>query len=608
VTWNEAIEAMDGGDFAKAAFLYAGVLSKAPAFVAAQRRECSALAAVGRRDEALRWCRSALATEASPENQAALAGALLSSKGAASASDAAEAKALATSAAKGQPDQAYSWAVLSQAAIAANDPSELRRATDQLLRLAPDSPEANLLGVVAANASGDNARARELLERARRAGLADEQYYKTRDALDASARGSWWGRALSAFGLACALWVGTLATLLIAGWSLSRATLAQVAQQPTEAAVRPGERRLRRVYRGLLWCAGAFYYASLPLLAVAVLAATGGVILAVVAFGFIAVKLFVILAIVGFGSLVAIGRSLFVRVRAADPGLALDLAGNPKVRAVLDEVASRVGAAPVDRVFITPFTEVAVFDRGSLGAQLRGRGERCLILGAGVLEGMRVRALKSVLAHEYGHFKNEDTAGGGLALSVRRSLTAMTYALVAQRVASNLNVAWWFVKGFSRAFYGISQGASRLQEVLADRAAAFAYGSAAFEEGLRHVITRTVRFDAHVNATLEEVIKSRAPLPNLYAFAPERPAPEDKLDNAVGRALERAPSPYDSHPRPEDRLEWVRALGCEGGEPGPDDDAEAWSLFADRAAVEGAMTAEVRVRLRANKGIEVSGG
>ncbi len=367
-----------------------------------------------------------------------------------------------------------------------------------------------------------------------------------------------------------------LVFLLGAGYALSWATLRAVAKRPTEAHVRPTERRLRQAYRAILWCASAYYYASLPLLAVVVVAATVGVIGGILAAGWIAPKLFIIVGIIGFGSLVAIAKSVFVRPKDEDPGLVMDLGANPKMRAVLDEVAARIGTRPVDRVFVTPFTEIAVFDRGSLGQQLRGTHDRCLILGVGVLDGMRMRAFKSVLAHEYGHFHNEDTAGGGFALGVRRSLFAMTMQLVARRVASAINPAWWFVRGFWRAFLGISQGASRLQEVLADRWAAFAYGSPAFEEGLRHVIERSVRFDAHLNVTLSEVVNNKMALPNLYAFAPATPAPEGNVEKAIAEAFGKKPTPFDSHPCPEDRLSWVRALAFDGVEKATGDDENAW--------------------------------
>src|SRR5207302_10199494 len=124
--------------------------------------------------------------------------------------------------------------------------------------------------------------------------------------------------------------------------------------------------------------------------------------------------------------------------------------------------------------------------------------------------------LKAVLAHEYGHFVNRDTAGGGFALMVRRSMMAMAFGLAQGGAANWWNPAWWFVNGFHRVFQHISQGASRLQEVLADRWAAAAYGAEAFERGLRHVIVAGVRFEAHTNATLHEVQDGKTPLVNLY--------------------------------------------------------------------------------------------
>ena len=88
--------------------------------------------------------------------------------------------------------------------------------------------------------------------------------------------------------------------------------------------------------------------------------------------------------------------------------------------------------------------------------------------------------LKAVLAHEYGHFVNRDTAGGGLALAVRRAVWQMAESLASGGAARWYNPAWLFVTGFHKLFLRVSQGASRLQEILADRWAALAYGGAEF--------------------------------------------------------------------------------------------------------------------------------
>jgi Zn-dependent protease with chaperone function len=232
---------------------------------------------------------------------------------------------------------------------------------------------------------------------------------------------------------------------------------------------------------------------------------------------------------------------------------------------------------------------------GRLLQQLRGKSQRCLVLGAGV---------KAILAHEYEHFQNEDTAGGGFALAVRRSVLTMAMHLAQRGVASPFNPAWWFVRGFHAVFLRVSQGASRLQEVLADRWAAFAYGPAAFASGLAHVVERSIRFDAHISATLEEVVPAKQPLHNVYAFEPSEALDRAKIEAAVREAMNRASSPYDSHPRPADRIALVEKIE---GTPPPEseeDIGQAWSLLASRDAIENRMTEVVRSRL-AKSGIEL---
>jgi len=349
----------------------------------------------------------------------------------------------------------------------------------------------------------------------------------------------------------------------------------------------------------------AYYYVSLPVVTLAVAGLGAGLIYWSIAIGRIPLRLLVLGMLVVVGSLLAIARSVFVRARDEDPGEPLDLQNNPRLRAALDEVAARIGARPVDAVYITPGTDIAVLERGGLGRQLRGRSQRCLVLGAGVLDGMRVREFKAVLAHEYGHFQNEDTAGGGFALAVRRSLMTMAMHLARGRVASPFNPAWWFVHGFHALFLRVSQGASRLQEVLADRWSAFAYGPQAFARGLTHVVERSVRFEAHMSATLNELIPAARPVRNLYTFRPEKPIDDGALEDAVRGAMNRPPSPYDSHPPPADRIAWVKKVAVEPAPESEEDARDAWTLISAREAVECRMTEVVRSTL-ARRGIRLA--
>jgi transposase len=164
--------------------------------------------------------------------------------------------------------------------------------------------------------------------------------------------------------------------------------------------------------------------------------------------------------------------------------------------------------------------------------------------------------------------------------------------------ASMINPAWLFVRGFERVFLRISQGASRLQEALADRGAVHAYGAPALSAGLRHVIDRSIRFDAHCEATVEDVVHGDRPLGNLYRFEPSKELDQADIEERIETAMNES-SPYDSHPAPTMRLSWIESVVTEGAPPAEGDDDEAWSLFEQRRAVEKQLTAVVRARLAA---------
>jgi hypothetical protein len=133
------------------------------------------------------------------------------------------------------------------------------------------------------------------------------------------------------------------------------------------------------------WLCCGLYYVSIPLVLVAVLVLGAGTIYLILKGGLMGVgaRVIVVVGLVTIVSAWSIVRSLFIQRREGDPGERLDLARHPKLRALLDEVAGRIGTRPVDNVYLTPGTEIAVMERAGLGGQMRGRAERCLILGVG---------------------------------------------------------------------------------------------------------------------------------------------------------------------------------------------------------------------------------
>ena len=602
-----ANEASEREEFAEAARLYQQVRDQVPGFSAATRRLCGVELARGNHQRAVDLCREALNAEDLAENQAALAHVLLNpANGEPSASVRREALALAGKAVNRKQDDPANQAVLCEAAVKNDELATLRTCSAALQRLDPKDPYTHVFSSLVRGADGDFEGALGEVEEARRHGLPDETYAALRSGYeDAQPWHSRWGGLILRVGLG---WLAGLVLLFGAGALLSRSTVRAASKAPTESGGQATglDRFLRRTYRAVLWICCAYYYLSLPLVLLAVVAVAAGVIYGMLLIGHISIKLVVIALVFALVTIGALLKSLFVRPKDEDPGERLNLDDHPRLREVLHEVAARIGTRPVDSVFLTPETDVAVFERGGLLRQLTGRTERCLVLGAGALDGFPILPFKAVLAHEYGHFHNEDTAGGGFALAVRRSVMVMGASLAEGGAAVWYNPAWLFLNGFLRLFLRISHGASRLQEVLADRWAAFAYGADAFAAGLRHVIERSIRFDTHVQLTLSEVIENQRGLANLYHYEPSGEGPEEEAyDKAIEQAINEPPSPYASHPSPVDRIRWIRLLPPASLRPGPDDDLEAWTLLDDREAIEKRMTNRVREAVEVNHGVVI---
>lgn len=595
-----AVAASEKQDHKAAADLYARLRELVPGFTPALRRQGMEELRLGNHEQAVALCREAVSREPSEDNLSALSTVLSASPDTAHHAEALELAIRATAEA---PDDFFALSVLGQAAMVNNDISRLKEAADRLVALAPQESTGYFFRAVAEASQGDFDEAEATLALARKHGLPEESYRDLAKGIG-EAR-PWYDGLLVPVVWTISLWLGSLLILLLVGWGLSRAALRVAERMPSQPTGEAHglDARLRRLYQGVLWLSCVYYWISIPLVVLTVLGVAGALLLAIFAFGHIPVKLVVIIVVVAGVSLVSIVKSLLVRGRDEDPGLQVDPQDEPRLAGALREVADRIGTRPVDNVYLTPGTDLAVMERGGMLKQLGGTPERCLILGVGVLDGMKLGPFKAILAHEYGHFSNRDTAGGGLALAVRRSLLTMAHHLAAGGAATWYNPAWLFVNGFYHVFLRISQGASRLQEVLADRWAAFTYGGEAFERGLRHVIERSVRFDAAATAALNEVIQKKQPLPNLYAYRPSQ-LDTNSISYEIEEAFRAEPSPYDSHPCPADRIRWVQAIGS--GQASPEDNAaDAWSLFQDREEIERRLTRQVRENIQINAGVSI---
>jgi Zn-dependent protease with chaperone function len=462
----------------------------------------------------------------------------------------------------------------------------------------PKNPTARGLRSQVYLAEGDIAAANRELEEATRLGLAQEEREHIRKQIDEKGRPSPALLVMLGFLGVLVLWLTMLGSFWSKGTRLSESCLLAV-EEAMRGKIEPitdAERRMRKRYQRTIGLISIFFFLSLPfvgLLTVLFVVLLCGISLYV---GQVPYRLLFFVGLAALVSLYAIAQSLvtLLRYKEKDPGEEIQLDGEPALAEMLRGVAEDMGTRPIDRVFVTPGTEMAVYERGSALSSMRGKGERCLVLGIGLLEGFSLRGFQSVLAHEYGHFRNEDTAGGHIAIAVRRSLAHIVTEMAKGAAAAWYNPAWWFIVSFVRIFNRVTQGASRLQEVLADRAAVMTYGSSAFIEGFHHIIRREVAFDLHSRATSREAYERQVLVQNFYAYAPQNVADPAEVQAREWYLYNAVASEEDSHPPPKDRVELATRMNLEGERTLQGEAAMAWSLFANREILEQRMTWKIR--------------
>lgn len=587
--FQKATQAMDADDLVAAKQGYEQVLDLAPDFPDAARRLSYVELGLGNVDAAVERARQALAAQDSPYNHIAMVEPLLATE---QPENQREALSHAWAAVEELPEDDYANGALLYAGVVNEDMDAIRQASTTLVRVLPEFPYAHyVFGLVAANDGKWELAERELLLAQELGMPAEDVQAMLDDGISSQARlYRWLRRGAYIF----AGWLVGMGVLLVVGMGLSRLTLAAVQRTRPDAQfeVGRGERVVRTIYRIVIALTLVYFYVSIPLVIFVVVAAAAGLFYLFFAVGRIPVRLAAFLAIATIYTLIAIVRSVFARVKDEEPGRPLSRDEAPQLWSLAEEVAERVDTRPVDAIYVTPASSIAVTERGGLLQKLRGAGQRCLILGLGALPEMTQGQFKAILAHEYGHFSNRDTAGGNLARQVRFSMNRMAYGLAINGLARWYNPAWLFVNGFNRVFLRVTLGASRLQEILADRYAALAYGVENFINGLTHVVRQSLLFGANVNHKADLAARSGASLPNLYVPVALPDPLMEQLEAKIGEEMGRPTSVYDSHPSPQERIGLLRQLEvvsevAESQEP-------VWDLLADAEKLQNEMIAIVQ--------------
>lgn len=459
-----------------------------------------------------------------------------------------------------------------------------------LVELTPEDGDAHALLAGAYLELDRNAEALVEARRARALG-ADRPFFARVEELaarDAWIRRGWWGVAGMAIFLAAGLILLSSLGSLLSSREVGKLSHAQLGLLLSEET--PSERAAGRLYQAVLWFGTALFYVSIPMM-VALSLVFGGVLLyAVFQLPRVPVQLVLGALLIALGGAWAVVRSLFLPRQVQEEGRRLLPDEEPRLFEALAEVAQVATSGMVDRVHLEADNAIGVRESGGLWRILTGRGERVLHLGFAALPGLTLVELKAILAHEFGHFSHGETR---LTPFIHRTTQSMVS--MAQRMANLgtmvvvLSPVYWFLRLFVAIYLQVTAAHSRRRELLADRAAALAYGGDTFGQALRRYVELSDTFDRAAFGILVSLREAGHPCRDLYrcVLAAHEVVPprlralrEKEGVHRVGRAL-------DSHPPPYERIARVAGLPAQRSpEPGP-----AVSLFRDPEAVAGELTA-----------------
>ncbi len=588
--FKAATEAMDAQDYDKAVALYQGVREKAPDFDAALRRLGWCLVATGKTDSGFALMERAVEIRRSPENLISLAQSLaypgVGQQGSIEQKFRAfELTKEANRSSQGPSDPDF-LGMQAQLAMELDKINDFRRATEKLVDKHPNTVAAHYYSAILAAYDEKWMTAEKEIKLAQSLGLPAEIAQQFLDS-GVQTRARVWHYLIYSLYLVGA-WIVGLTALFLIGKLMSRKTLSSLEAANPNSPASESELTLRKWYRRLINVAGLYYYISLPVVIFLVIIVAASIIYGFLMLGRIPIKLVALLVIGGLITIFTMIRSLFIKVESVDPGRSLTYEEAPGLWDLTRTVAATVDTRAVDEIRITPGTDLAVYEKGTLRERSQDKAKRILILGIGVLNDFKQNGFRAVLAHEYGHFTHRDTAGGDIAIRVNNDMMKFAHAMIASEQATRLNIAFQFLRIYHFIFRRISHGATRLQEVLADRVAALNYGPLAFEEGLTHVVRKSAEFHHLAVKEIDASVAAQRALQNLYELRAEQSA---DLQQQIEESLNRETSEDDTHPSPNDRFRFTRKISGANELPAT---GMVWDLFANREALTNEMTSLIQ--------------
>ncbi|MGW1880909.1 M48 family metalloprotease [Streptomyces sp. NPDC001970] len=312
--------------------------------------------------------------------------------------------------------------------------------------------------------------------------------------------------------------------------------------------------------------------------------------------GSVYLKLYIVSAVLA----VPIVRGMFMLRTPKDEGtagLAVTDAQEPRLWQTVRELAEQVGTRAPDEILLTADMNAAVSENARLLGLLGGR--RRLYLGVPLMTGLSEAQLRSVLAHEMGHYGNADTrlsgitvrgrvqvmrtiahfeerAGKKVAKEKARQEKRNAKALAKGKKAKEVDTVGAGVTyrtmakiytAYGKLYMRATLSGSRRQELAADLAAARIAGRDATASALREIPVLDAAHDFYMEsyATLGVGAGLLPPPGEVFGGVRHLLAARTRELDELRRDLPTEPSsPYDSHPPIAERVARIEALPDDG--------------------------------------------
>jgi len=583
--FKEGTLAMDKGDYAVADSLYSIVYEHVPTFDPVLRRLGPVRLQLGNAEEGIALCEKAISINRTAYNILSLVSCYLyAGRESENYTQNLEKSLQLLNEAENMPGgNEIDFPVLrAQLALELNNIEDFRAVTNKLIEKFPNEMATHYYAAILASADEQWMKAYDEILEAQKLGLPEEN---VQEFLDSGVQSKVTIRHfMNTIIWVVGIWILGIIFLFLSGKLLSNITLNSLEKQNGKRNLTQG---LRSAYRWLINFGGIYYYLSLPIILVLVIVLVVGLLYVFLMVGQIPVQLMLALVVGSCFTIYSMIRSLLIKVKYTDPGRELKFEEAPDLYKLTTEVANKIGTRPIDEIRITPTTDMAVYERGSWRDKLQDKATRILIIGTGILKDFKKDEFSAVLAHEYGHFTHRDTAGGEVAMRVLNDMDKYSYALYTAGQNVWWNIAFQFIRLYNLIFLRISHGATRMQEVMADRVSAETYGKTAFKNGLIYVIKKDLEFVKYANSEIKEAMEAKRSFNNLYELNGNK---DHEIEEELHLSLNRKTSELDTHPSPMDRFKYIDHIH----DSIPNQNNEiVKDLFLNWDALTAEMTAEI---------------